>query len=384
MVDNSLFYTKLKKHSLSVVELFDDAKLFIPIPADWYIFVVDIENSTQAVADGFHHDVNLSATGSVVIVLNELKKINKDLNIPYFFGGDGTTFLVPYFLQKTIKTLFENYRKHIKETTGLNLKVGGIPIKEVYAVNKRIEIAKLALNRKLTIPIVLGTGLQFAEKKIKANFIEKSTNAKKNLSVNLTGMECRWQEIAPLKKEKKVFCLLATCPIDEYQIDVYREIMQKIITIFGDHHKRQPISSSKLHLDLSLKKIKKENLVRFGKQNYINLIKNWFITIVGKYYFKIFDGGKKYVNEISQLSHTLMIDGTINTVISGTQEKIDTFIIFLDELEKKGLIKYGIHITHASIMSCYVEDRKTNHVHFVDGTEGGFTSAAVMFKSKFE
>lgn len=382
MVDNSLFYSKLKKHNLTVVELLDNAKLFVTIPNDWHIFVVDIENSTQAVADGFHHDVNLSATGSVVMVLNEIKKIKNDLSIPYFFGGDGTTFLVPEFLQPKITTLFENYRKHIKKTTELNLKVGSVSIREVYAEKRKIKIAKLALTKKLTIPIVIGTGLQFAEKKIKDNFIEKSLNPKKSRPIDLKGMECRWQEIAPLKKEKKVFCLLATCTIEEKQIDVYREIMQKIIAVFGDHNDRQPISTSKLHLDLSLKKIKKEMLVRLGKNDYLDLIKNWLITVLGKYYFKIFSEGKKYVNEISQLSHTLMIDGTINTVISGTQEKIDDFTIFLDELEQQGVLKYGIHITHASIMSCYVEDRKTNHVHFVDGTEGGFTAAAVMLKTK--
>ncbi|MGO3156047.1 MAG: DUF3095 family protein [Mesonia sp.] len=39
-------------------------------------------------------------------------------------------------------------------------------------------------------------------------------------------------------------------------------------------------------------------------------------------------------------------------------------------------------MTHASVMSCYVLDRKTKHSHFVDGTEGGYTSAAKMFKTK--
>ncbi|WP_338034474.1 DUF3095 family protein [Lacinutrix algicola] len=36
----------------------------------------------------------------------------------------------------------------------------------------------------------------------------------------------------------------------------------------------------------------------------------------------------------------------------------------------------------ASIMSCYFEDREEKHIHFVDGTEGGYTSAAIMLKEK--
>ncbi|MGO2358557.1 DUF3095 family protein [Mesonia sp.] len=58
------------------------------------------------------------------------------------------------------------------------------------------------------------------------------------------------------------------------------------------------------------------------------------------------------------------------------------FIAYLDQLEEDKKIVYGIHITHASVMSCYVLDRKTKHSHFVDGTEGGYTSAAKMFKTK--
>ena len=54
----------------------------------------------------------------------------------------------------------------------------------------------------------------------------------------------------------------------------------------------------------------------------------------------------------------------------------------LDKMESKGKIIYGIHVTHAAVLSCYVEDRIDKHIHFVDGTEGGFTSAAKVLKLK--
>ena len=66
------------------------------------------------------------------------------------------------------------------------------------------------------------------------------------------------------------------------------------------------------------------------------------------------------------------------------EDKIKPFIEYLDKLENDNKIIYGIHITHASVMSCYVLDRKTKHSHFVDGTEGGYTSAAKMLKRKLK
>jgi hypothetical protein len=77
-----------------------------------------------------------------------------------------------------------------------------------------------------------------------------------------------------------------------------------------------------------------------------------------------------------------MLDGTINTIFTAEQSKIDLFTDYLNSMEEDKKIVYGIHVTHASVMSCYVLDRKTKHSHFVDGTEGGYTSAAKMLKTK--
>ena len=77
-----------------------------------------------------------------------------------------------------------------------------------------------------------------------------------------------------------------------------------------------------------------------------------------------------------------MIDGTINTVLEGSTFKIEALREYLDMAEHDGKLNYGIHVIYASVMSCYVQDRKDKHIHFVDGTEGGYTSAALMLKRK--
>lgn len=111
-------------------------------------------------------------------------------------------------------------------------------------------------------------------------------------------------------------------------------------------------------------------------------MKNWFLTNVGIYYFKYFDKGKQYLMDVCQLSDTIMIDGNINTVMVDDEDKINTLIDYLDKEEKQGLLTYGVHITYASVMSCYVQDMQSKYIHFVDATEGGYTSAAKMLKQK--
>ncbi|WP_243766022.1 DUF3095 family protein [Polaribacter cellanae] len=97
------------------------------------------------------------------------------------------------------------------------------------------------------------------------------------------------------------------------------------------------------------------------------------MTKFGKFYFKFFKEGKEYLFKISQLSDTIMF---INTIFSGTEKQIGKLKLLLDSLESDRKIIYGMHATYASIMSCYIEDRDEKHIHFIDGTEGGYTSAA--------
>ena len=382
MIGDPFFYKKLPKCTITLEQLLSDEKFFVSVPKDWHVVVADIKESTLAVKNGLHHEVNLAATGSIIAILNEIKRIDKDIRIPYFFGGDGATFLVPDVFHNNALSILENFRHHIKKSMQLTLRVGSMSVKEVYNKKRNIKIAKLDLNNHLSTPIALGTGLKFAEQAIKLSFVDEIENPALRIQIDLDGLECRWQEIPPPNMDEKIVCLLVDCPTDEIQAKVYHSVIKKINELFGKFEEHQPISSHKLKLNLTYHAVKREMYFRFGKFNPYYLIKNWFLTFIGKYYFKYFQEGKDYLDQVSELSYSFMIDGTLNNVISGKQKEINELIYFLDQLEKKGDIIYGIHITHASVLSCYVEDMKSKHIHFVDGTEGGYTTAAKMYKAK--
>ena len=208
-------------------------------------------------------------------------------------------------------------------------------------------------------------------------------NSKFNESLlNLEGMECRWEEVNPEQNKAKVVCLLLDCVEEKNQRAIYKEVLIKMDAIFGTFTERQPIKSERLKLDASLYKIWEEMRVSLADKNWFYFIKNWIKTNIGRLYFSLSKSGKKYLEQIGQLSHSFMLDGMINTIFTAEQDKIDLFVDYLNQLETEGKIVYGIHVTHASVMSCYVLDRKTSHSHFVDGTEGGYTSAAKMLKVK--
>jgi hypothetical protein len=79
---------------------------------------------------------------------------------------------------------------------------------------------------------------------------------------------------------------------------------------------------------------------------------------------------------------TLVIDGKINTVISGTTQQREQLETELSKIESEGDIIYGLYVSKESVMSCYVRNLNDRHVHFVDGSEGGYTKAAGVIKQK--
>ena len=376
------FYKKLKLSKESLIDLLDNEEDFKNVPESWYVIVVDIQNSTNAVKEGNHHQVNLTATGAIISVLNTIRKFQGNIEIPYFFGGDGATFIVQFSLLDKIVQVLDNYRIHIKRKTNLVLRVGQIHVKELVEKNVQLKIAKHQLTEKLSIPIVLGNGLKVAEHIIKSSFKEKNTTSFDESLLNLEGMECRWDEISPDKSQAKVVCLLLDATVEATQSDIYKQVLSQMEKDFGSFENRQPIKNTKLRLDANPKKVLEEMKISLVSNNWMYFLKSWLKTNFGKIYLNLTSSGKQYLKQIGQLSHTFMLDGMINTVFTAEQSKIDNFIAFLDNLEADNKLIYGIHVTHASVMSCYVLDRRTTHSHFVDGTEGGYTSAAKMFKIK--
>tara|TARA_R110000751_G_scaffold20819_4_gene60560 strand:- start:32 stop:1195 length:1164 start_codon:yes stop_codon:yes gene_type:complete len=376
------FYKKLKLSKESLIDLLDNEEDFKNVPESWYVIVVDIQNSTNAVKEGNHHQVNLTATGAIISVLNTIRKFQGNIEIPYFFGGDGATFIVQFSLLDKIVQVLDNYRLHIKRKTNLVLRVGQINVKKLVEKNVQLKIAKHQLTEKLSIPIVLGNGLKVAEHIIKSSFKEKNTTSFDESLLNLEGMECRWDEISPDKSQAKVVCLLLDATVEATQSDIYKQVLSQMEKDFGSFENRQPIKNTKLRLDANPKKVLEEMKISLVSNNWMYFLKSWLKTNFGKIYLNLTSSGKQYLKQIGQLSHTFMLDGMINTVFTAEQSKIDNFIAFLDTLEADNKLIYGIHVTHASVMSCYVLDRRTTHSHFVDGTEGGYTSAAKMFKIK--
>ncbi len=374
------FYAQLPKQKMTISQVLGDPALFSPVPADWFALITDIRDSTRAVADGAHQNVNLVATASIIAVLNLAKKAR--IELPFFFGGDGATLLVPPALQERSLDVLRQHQENTKRNFDMDLRVLQVGLQEIYAQGHTVKIAKVQLTPLYAVPVVLGHGLRWAEEAAKERHGSKAPTTTQDTTLDLEGMECRWHRVRPPQERQEVVSLLVDAYPGQDQAEVFSAVMQGIDTLYGPILSRNPISTKRLRLEASLGKINLEMRTKLGRFDGFYLLKHWFLTMIGKLFYGKEKHSRNYLENLVQLADTLVIDGRINTVMSGTARQRKRLEEQLVQMEADQKVIYGLSVSPASIMSCYVRDRKDQHVHFVDGSEGGYTGAARELKEK--
>ena len=374
------FYAELALNDLPLSELMADAQRFSAVPPDWHVVLTDVKKSTQALSNGMHHLVNLVATGSIIAALNIVRRA--DTRVPFFFGGDGATLIVPDALVAPILAALNKHRENTLRNFGLELRVGSVPVAAIYATGTALSIAKAKMSEAFTIPVVLGLGLQHAERVVKGEGYMLDMPLVEEAALNLEGMECRWDNIKPPQDAQEVLCLLVTTTNPTQQGALCSKVLGTLDTIFGMPAARSPVAIQRLRLKPTLERMAREMRARLGKFDPAYLLQTWLRTLIGYLYLRYVKAGQKYLRGVEQLSDTLVIDGRINTVIAGTARQRGELVKVLDQMEAAGEIRYGLHVCAESVMSCYVRDRSDDHIHFIDGIGGGYTLAATVLKRK--
>lgn len=379
-MDSTRFYIDMPTCAIAPSQLLVDPSRFAPVPADWEVLLTDVRGSTKAVSEGRINTVNLVATGCIIAALNLAHRDGNDL--PFFFGGDGATLLVPPSLAEPVASALALHRENTRAQFDLDLRVGRIKMADVYRAGHRIDLAKVDVSGGgLVLPVALGEGLQYVDRVVKredADEIEASDDA----LLDLAGMECRWSNIRPPGDRQEVVCLIVSVRDTSRQGKLLAEVLGNLDDIYEPVAVRCPVSRRRLKFRSRLDRIADELRLKVGRLEIGRLLKTWLVTMLSRPWFAFHPSGRHYLDRLVQLANTLTIDGRLYTVIAGTPQQRAALDEQLRVLEARGDITYGLDVCSSSVMSCYVRDRRDQHIHFVDGQGGGYTRASIDLKRK--
>ena len=364
-----------------------DPQHYSQVPADWHVVMTDIRGSTKAIQAGRYKDVNMVGAATIMVVLNCCKHIG----LPYVFGGDGSTLLVPDSKLEDVLRALTGVQAHVKQLFNMELRVGSVALADVYAKGTQLGVGKYYLSEHVSQAVFQGDALALAERWLKdGGGPVRLCEAKEQDDVDLTGLECRWEPIEN-RNGTMLSVLVRVAPGQAGESwRIYAELLAAIGDIYPDIAAACPTKVDNMRISLSPKRLRTEVLLRAGNnklKQLLYLMKILVINMIGRLSFtqkKVVLGfdGKRYLSELVANSDVRKFDEMLRMVLDSTSVQQQALEALLEERRLKGQIVYGLHSASHALMTCLVFNLAGNHVHFIDGADGGYAMAALHMKQQ--
>ena len=362
---------------------------YVDVPQDWVIVLTDVKGSTKAVEQGRYKHVNMIGAASITCVLNCLK----NFEIPYVFGGDGATILVPPEAVDLISAELQGLQALAQSDFQIDLRVGLVSLKSLIDQGYSLKVAKYELSPGNALAQFRGDALTKAEEVIKNNLVKEfpaltvlSPNQK--LSPNLDGLSCR---LNPLKSRHGVILSLICKPSQQQNSElVLQSVLQELKVFLGDDLNRaSPVSAEQMQWRTISPTLSEETSISKKNKGFLStyifiFLKSLLVNLSMKLKFPLGPFlPQKYKKEIVVNSDFKKFDGTLRMVVDCDFNQADAIEKLLLDHFQQGKIFFGLHKSPEALMTCMVFSASQNqHIHFIDGSQGGYTIAAAAMKKQ--
>ncbi|MDQ5883588.1 MAG: hypothetical protein QG654_502 [Patescibacteria group bacterium] len=385
-MNTDTFYKDLPVIKKDLEEALTNETYFKSVPNNWSIVVTDIEKSTEEFNNGKYQEMNIISASSIIVALNIADKYG--IEIPFIYGGDGASIIVPKRILPEILESLATLRNNARYNFELSLRVGSISVESLKEYGYRLKLAKIKIVEDYTQAIFLGAGLSEAEKIIKSDkrFLTKKEGEERKL--NLSGLQCRWNEIEPPAHKKDILVLIVNPIKKQKQTIIYQKILGDIEKVYGSFKKRHPISGKEIGHSSDYKTLSRASYLKYGKLNILYTGFQMAKSLASKLYIKSninlpIQIHEDYIHgDIATATDTLKIDGSLKTIIAGTKKQRHELLRKLEKRERNGEIVFGHFGTDSTTITCYVHKRDKEYINFIDGTDGGYVRAAQELKEK--
>ena len=355
---------------------------FKSLPEDWIVIITDIVGSTRAIEDGHYKNVNIVGAASITCAINAASPYD----IPYVFGGDGATIAIPPDCKGPVLRALSGQIALSKHNFSLDLRVGYISVRDLIKNGKLLEVARYEVAPGNDIAFFRGGGLSYLEKLLKSNFSPPLLKIEENSEVipNNHGLSCRWE---PLSNNRGlILTLLVSARRDDRR--VYNLLIKEIESIFNDIRDVNPVQNNNLKMKISRQLFNIENSIQNVGFSPVKKISTWLTTLIGCFFVKFrlkfagFDPDR-YYSEMTRHVDFHKFDDMFRMVVDCSAIQKNKLESFLEKLRKEGDIYYGLHVSDQALMTCLVfSSAQSKHIHFIDGSNGGYALAASYMKKQ--
>lgn len=351
---------------------------YVAMPDDWVVIVTDIVTSRHEIEKGKYKAVNM--VGAAIIAA--VKNIADGIVFPFVFGGDGATVAVPGDYEYEARAVSLGLQHWAKNEFDLDLRAGVMSVSDIRAVGRDVLVAKYAASDSVSYASFSGGGVSWLERQVKSGevFIEDNGSA---TPPNVDGLSCRWSNLQAVNGNIVSIVLEPTLGRDPAE---FGQIVRKVLhTIYQRTGNSGPVPESGPNVQFPPPGMGIEaRASRAGKsivRRYLELfLENLVAWILFRTGWKIgkFDPGHYSRQAARNTDHQKFEDG-LKMTIDCDDTTVTIVEDLLSRLKTEGKIRFGLKVQSEALVTCIVSSPlDDDHIHFVDGANGGYAAAASM------
>jgi len=358
-----------------------DPACFQPLPDDWMVGVADVQQSTKAIRENRYKAVNMAGAAVIASVANALK----GRDFPFVFGGDGASFAVPATDAALARQALAETATWVKEDLDLSLRIGMISVADIRTQGRDVRVARYMPSANVSIAMFSGGGITWADAAMKRGEIAVPLAAP-GAHPDLSGLSCRYELIPSQRGQVLSLVVMPGARANPNDFRAVVETITQIVEKTPDASRPLPGQGLRLKWPPQGSDLEARASRRAGESIRTRKAKVLALTLL---YFIIMWSGlrigrfipAKYTQELIENSDFRKFDDSLRMVLDCTPELAAEIETYLKTEATKGVVRYGVHRQGAAMMTCFTPSPvNPNHVHFIDGAQGGYALAATALK----
>jgi len=357
-----------------------DRARYRPLPEGWYVGAADIVGSTAHIEAGRYKMVN---TIGVAVISAQINSADGE-PFPYIFGGDGASFAFSGDHLEQAKDALARVMRWAFDEFAVEMRGAIVPIADIRAAGFDVAVARYHASENTDYAMFDGGGVAWADRQMKDGRYGVPMAAADELP-DLTGLSCRWLPIR--SKNGKILSILAIPQPGAHSAKV-AGVMHRIIDLTrrlerGGH----PVPAEGPDYKWPPEGLALEAHARHGRSSlFWHKVRLLWETFVAWVFFKTrlragrFDPNR-YLRTTAENADFRKFDDGLKMTLDCDADTRRRLEAILRNAADAGIITYGLFEQDEAIITCIVPSvTDDNHIHFIDGAAGGYTTASIAAK----
>jgi hypothetical protein len=221
--------------------------------------------------------------------------------------------------------------------------------------------------------------MEWADAQLKSGVIDLPP-ASADIEPDLTGLSCHWGPLRPAQG-KIVSLIVKQAP--GASKERFAEITSEVLAVLGEDVFLNPVPLEGPNVNWLTTSIAfQAGIAHKGRLGWWRRLREVVSTVLIWLVFKLrihvgrFDPDR-YRREMAANTDFRKFDDALMMTVDCSLDAAARLGKILDEAVAEGVIRYGLHLQDEALITCIVPSASTpDHMHFVDGAGGGYTSAA--------